>query len=68
MNAHNSIQTIGYKISEDPDQPGMWLWVGPHGDASDISFHSEDEAIADAQRHAGGTASSEDRWYANLAE
>jgi hypothetical protein len=68
MNTSNNIQSLGYKISEDPDQPGMWLWVGPHGDASDISFDSENDAIADAQRHAGGEASSADNWYANLTE
>jgi hypothetical protein len=43
----------------------MWLWWTSHGEASKCSFRSKDEAIADAQRHALGKASSEDEWYAN---
>jgi hypothetical protein len=62
------LESIDYEIAEDSDQPGMWLWVALHGEASEVSFSSKDEAIADAQRHARGEASSDDEWYANLAE
>jgi hypothetical protein len=52
------LESIGYEIKEDSNQPGMWLWVAPHGEASEVSFHSMEEAIADAQRHARGKESS----------
>jgi hypothetical protein len=52
------LESIDYEIAEDSDQPGMWLWVAPHGEASEVSFHSREEAIADAQRHARGKESS----------
>jgi hypothetical protein len=59
----------GYEISEDSDQPGKWLWVAPCGDASEVSFHTKEEAIADAQRHASNNLNPEnDEWYATLME
>jgi hypothetical protein len=43
------LESIGYEIKEDSDQPGLWLWVAPHGKASDTSFHTKEDAIKDAQ-------------------
>lgn len=37
------LQEYGLSVQEDSDQPGMWLWVG-----SEVSFSSENDALADA--------------------
>jgi hypothetical protein len=47
------------------NQPDMWLWVAPHGEASEVSFHSREDAIGDAQRHARGDV---DRYSVDVFE
>ncbi len=42
-----SLEDVGYQISEDSDQPGFWLWATP-SDGSEVSFHSREEAEANA--------------------
>lgn len=39
---------LGYQVNADPDQEGKFYWKREGGDASDISFDSEDEAYAAA--------------------
>lgn len=34
----------GFEVKPAPDQPGMFYFVDPHGNGSDISFGSSDEA------------------------
>jgi hypothetical protein len=62
------LESIGYEIKEDSDQPGLWLWVALHGEASDTSFHAKEDAIKDAQRHARGDIPSNDDYYETLVE
>lgn len=38
---------VGYTISPDSDQPGLWVWFAP-SDGCESSFASEDEAVASA--------------------
>ena len=45
------LQAMGYSIGEDPHQPGKYCWR-KDAEASDISFASEEEAIADASGNA----------------
>lgn len=42
-----TLERCGYDITEDSDQPGMWVWMAP-SDACEVSFQSKDEAIAAA--------------------
>lgn len=46
-----TLENIGYDITEDSDQPGMWAWISPN-DACDVSLPTKPEAIFQAWRHA----------------
>lgn len=41
------LEDLGVTITEDSDQPGIWVWYAP-SDGCDSSFSSEAEAIDDA--------------------
>jgi hypothetical protein len=62
------VESLGFEIAEDADQPGMWIWRhDASGDACDMSFDSREDAIADAQRAAQAMAAGEKcPWYADL--
>lgn len=49
--SEKNLVDLGYRIVEDPDQPMRWLWLC-NQDASETSFASKAEAIADATRDA----------------
>lgn len=65
------LESIGYDIDEDSDQPGKWVWSAP-SDGCDTSFPSEAAAIGDAWRDASRQAKaihsddgmSDDTWNA----
>ncbi len=44
------LESLGYEVNEDPDQAGIWLWIGNVLDGSDISFPTKEAAIFDAQQ------------------
>lgn len=46
-----ALESLGYQIIKDVDQPGFWLWKTKF-DGSDFSFPSKDAAQADASRDA----------------
>jgi len=48
------LNVLGYEVNEDPDQPGKFYWRNDQ-EGSEISFDSEDEAIAAATRDAKET-------------
>ena len=37
-------QKMGFEVREDVDQPGMYLFIDPNGEGSEISFESESAA------------------------
>ncbi len=63
------LESLDYEIAGDADQPGMWLWVNSAGEASELSFATREEAVADAQRCAAAerVAGGDQPWFAGLA-
>lgn len=49
------LEELGYEVSEDPDQPGLWQWSAPT-DGCDASFDSQADAVRDAWRDASQQA------------
>lgn len=49
------LESLGYDIQEDSDQPGMWLWMAP-SDASESSVESAAAALEGAWADAAGQA------------
>lgn len=48
------LTAVGYDISEDPDQPGLWTWrLASAGFDCDVSLDSREEAIDEAWMDAG---------------
>jgi hypothetical protein len=65
-------EELGYRVTEDSDQPGLWVWVRG-SDGCDTSFASEREAWLDASREAAGEVMgfhglSEEDWERALAD
>jgi hypothetical protein len=63
------LESLDYEIAGDADQPGMWLWGNSAGEASELSFATREEAVADAQRCAAAerVAGGDQPWFAGLA-
>lgn len=41
------LEDLGYEITPDSDQPGLWCWIAPT-DNCEISYHSDVEALEGA--------------------
>lgn len=63
-----ALRAIDYEVAPDPDQPGMWFWVNNFGEACELSFATQEEAVDDAMRYAAmDEASDGDQpWFAGL--
>lgn len=47
------LESVGYEIKPDPDQPTLWVWLAPT-DSCEASFVSEQEALESAWNDASG--------------